>query len=225
MPDEATQAPDEVQDTPSPDAAVEETKPAEDTQPAVDYQQRYESLVPEYTRGQQLIAAARGDHGPEAQVQALQQLGVEVQQAEEAAEVDEFEDPTDRLARELEAIKSQLSSKEEAEQQKQFQELERQYIDNTIGELEKSEDIKLSAEDKRFVKNDALNNRLEDGRPDLEGAVRALKARDEARLSEYLTTKKAPKAPVGAAGEEKLDLSDPDVRQKYMKEVMEAEGS
>lgn len=225
MPEEATQAPEQAQETPQ--AAPSEGIPATestDSTPAVDYQKRYDDLVPEYTRGQQLIAAARGDHGPEAQMQALQQLGVEVQQAEEA-EVDEYEDPTDRLAREVQDLKTQISSKEEAEQQKQFQDLERKYIDNTLGGLEKSEDIKLSAEDKRFVKNDALNNRLEDGRPDLEGAVKALKARDEARLSEYLTSKKAPKPPVGAAGEEKLDLSDPDVRQQYMKEVMESEGS
>lgn len=223
MPPEAEQAP-EVQDTPAEPAAPEEGHAApeskEDSPPAVDYQKRYDDLVPEYTRGQQLIAAARGDHGPEAQVQALQQLGVTVQQAEEEAKDDDpFEDPYESR---IEKLEQKLASKEEQEEVAQFQKLEREYIDSTIGELESKENIKLTDKEKRFVKSDGLANRLEDGRPDLQSAFNEVIAYRKETLAGHVASKKAAQAPVGAAGEEKIDFSDPEQKRKYMAEQFEA---
>jgi len=228
MPPEAEVEAPEVQDTPiNADAAPEEGRPAPestDSQPAVDYQKRYDDLVPEYTRGQQLIAAARGDHGPEAQMQALQQLGVEVQQEEEAEEDDPFEDPAERALRETQALKAKLAEKDEQEEVARFQKLEREFIDTTLGEIEGKENVKLSKRDKHFVETAALSNRLEDGRPDLEGAVKDLiELRNEARDG-YIASKKAPKAPVGTAGEAKIDFSkmSKDEIDQWMAEDIEA---
>jgi hypothetical protein len=224
MPPEADeQAPEQVQDTPiNGDAAPEET--AEPSKPAVDYQKRYDDLVPEYTRGQQLIAAARGDHGPEVQMQALQQLGVEVQQEEEAEEDDPFVDPGERALRETEALKAKLAEKDEQEESARFQKLEREFIDTTLGEIEGKENVKLSKRDKHFVETAALSNRLDDGRPDLEGAVKDLiELRNEARDG-YIASKKAPKAPLGTAGEDKIDFSkmSKDEIDQWMAEDIEA---
>lgn len=225
MPPEAEQAPEEVQDTPINDAEPGESGAAPestDSKPAVDYQQRYESLVPEYTKGQQLLAAARGDHGPEAQMDALQRLGVEVQAEEEGEEeVDPFDDPYDNR---IGKIEQELASRTEREEQTRFQKLERDYIDQTVGDLEKNLEIKLTAKEKRFVESDALANRLDDGRPNLEEAVKSVKElRDEARDG-YIATKKSIKPPVGSAGEEKVDFSkmSPDEKEQWMAQDVEA---
>ncbi|HEU5115579.1 MAG TPA: hypothetical protein VFT74_02780 [Isosphaeraceae bacterium] len=217
MPDEATPAPEEIQDTQA-EAAPTEEIPAESQQPTTNWEQRYNDLRPEYDRNNQLIAAARGDHGPEAQIEALQRLGVEVeQQQEQAEEPDLFEDPTDRLQRELESIKQDLASRDEKAQMERFAQLEKDYISSTIKDLEGSENLKLTAGEKRFVENDALANRLEDGRPDLEGAMALIKENRKEAQDQYLASKKeAASAPVGAVGEEEIDLSDHNARNAWM---------
>jgi len=224
MPDEATQAPEQVQDTPPPDAPEEGNVEAPQEPNPVNWEQRYNDLRPEFDRTNQLVAAARGDHGVEAQMEALQQLGVEVAQEEDEEDEELFEDPYEALKGEVETVKEQLASKAEAEEAARFHELEREYIETTLGGLEDAENYKLSAEDKRFVTNDAKANRLEDGRPDLEGAFALFKQRDEARQQAYLESKKAPKAPVGAAGEEQIDFSKMTKEQKdeWMAEDIQA---
>lgn len=232
MPDEATQAPDEVQDTPTPDeTAPENGKPVEQEQePTVDWEQRYESLRPEYDRNNQLLAAARGEHGPEAQIEALQALGVDVEQ-EEAEESDEFEDPYDALERRQAALEQQIQERDEAAQEAEFQELEKQFIDATLDEIQGAENVTLSAQEKKWVETQAKANRLETGEPNLKGAFDDLKGIKSAARDEYLASKKAPKAPAGAVGEEKIDLSskNKDKRNKWMAEqiapALEDEGS
>lgn len=228
MPEEATETPAVEEDTSQTTAAPEEGTPAPDSQeespPAdIDYKQRYESLVPEYTRGQQLLAAARGEHGPEAQINALRQLGVEaeMEQEQEPEEEDEWVDPEDRISK----MEQRLSEREEREEQAHFQQMETEFIESTLDQIEQQEGVKLSDEEAELVTTNALANRLDNGEPNLKGAFDALKGIKSAARDEYLASKKAPRAPVGTAGEEKIDLSDPDARQKYMTEVMDAEGS
>lgn len=224
MPEEAQQAPEtESQDTPAPDAAspVEET-PAEstDSTPAVDWEQRYNSLRPEYDRSNQLLAAARGEHGPEAQIDALRQLGVEAQMDEEQEpEDDEWQDPDERIDR-LEGL---LAEQREAEEIAHFQQLEDEYIDSTLSEIEKEANVKLSEREERIVINAGLANRLSDGRPDLQGAFDDLKGIKDDAGEAYLKSKKeAPKAPIGTAGEQQIDPRNKDARNKIMAEEIAA---
>jgi len=229
MPPEAEQAP-EVQDTPiNADAASETEIPAPestDSKPAVDYQKRYDDLVPVYTQGQQLIAAARGEHGPEAQMQALQQLGVEVQQEEEAEEGDPFEDPYDKR---LGNVEQRLAAKEQAEQEAEATATEQRLVKDALKGFEKEDTVTLSDRDKKIIESNALINRwqfqsVDDLNAALKGAFDDLMAvKGEARDG-YIASKKAPKAPVGSAGEAKIDFSkmSRDEINQWMAEDVEA---
>lgn len=219
MPDEATQAPEEVQDTPD-NAAVEEAKPAE--VPADQWEQRYNDLRPEFDRRNALLSAAEGHQGPEAQAQALRQLGVEVEMAPEEEDDDLYEDPTERLEKRLEAQEQKIVEREEKEQEDHFQQLEENYIASTLSEIEGKESVKLSEREKKIVRNNALANRLEDGRPDLEGAFDDLKGSWTERQANYRASKDSTPAPLGSAGEEKIDFSNPKARRKFMAEDFKA---
>lgn len=217
MPDEAMAPETESQDTPI-EAASTEEKPAD--VPAVDWEQRYNSLRPEYDRSNQLLAAARGDHGPDAQMQALQQLGVELQQ--EAEEEDEFEDPYDTLARRQEALEQKLQAREEAEQRSEMEKLERQLVDDGLKELEKGHKLQLSKEEKAWVVNNALANRhefqgIDDLKAALTSAFDAHMGFQKTAYERYLASKKeTDTAPVGAVGEESIDLSNPKQKLDWM---------
>lgn len=219
MPDEATTAPEnETQNSPTEDAAPDLTdgapapESAEDSTPAgPDYEKRYNDMRSEFDRTRSVLSAAQGHQGPEAQAEALRQLGVEVEMAEQEQENDdEWTDPDDRIEK-LEQWKNQ---REEAEQEAHFQKLEESYIKSTLGELETKDNMKLSDREERIVVNNALANRLDDGRPDLQGAFDDLKGIKSAARDEYLVSKKAPRAPVGAAGEETIDFSKMNSEEK-----------
>jgi hypothetical protein len=217
MPDEATPAPEpETQDTPPADGAVPETTPPaespEDSTPTVDYQQRYESLVPEYTRGQQMLAALRGDHGPEVQAQAFDQIGVEVEAAEQEEEGEEWSDPEERINQ----LEQKIAEREEAEEFDRRTRQEEAYIGETLDALESKANVKLTDKQVRLVVNDALANREEDGRPNLEGSMDDLLGIKSEAAEEYRASKKASVPPAGSVGEEKIDFRDPDARRKFM---------
>lgn len=220
MPDEGL-APAE-QDTPI-NAAPEEGKPAEEVPAGTDnWEQRYNDLRPEFDRRNALLTAAEGQQGPEAQAQALRQLGIEVQEEEAEAEPDPWEDPTERLEQRLTAQEERLTQREEAEQQAHFAQLEDSYIKSTLGEIETKEGHKLSEAEARVVRNAALANRLDDGRPDLQGAFDDLKGIRSAAAEEYRASKNTPLPPVGSAGEEKLDTRNPEQRRAFMLKDFEA---
>jgi hypothetical protein len=225
MPDEATPAPEEIQDTPDTPAASTEEKPAsespEDSPAASDgFEERYNNLRSEFDRRNQLLTAAEGNQGPEAQAQALRQLGVEVEMAEEEDndEDDEFLSDVEKLEKRLEAQEQKFSQREEQEQEAHFQQLEESFIDSKLSEIEGAESMKLSETETRVVVNNALANRLDSGEPNLQGAFDDLKGIKSAARDEYLASKKAPVAPTGTAGEEKIDFSDPEAAKKWMVE-------
>jgi hypothetical protein len=221
MPEEGL-APEVDQDTPI-NAAPEEGKPAEVPAGTDNWEQRYNDLRPEFDRRNALLTAAEGQQGPEAQAQALRQLGIEVQmEEEEEAEPDPWEDPTERLEQRLTAQEERLTQREEKEQQEHFAQLEDQYIKSTLGEIEGKENVKLSDAEKRVVRNAGLANRLEDGRPDLQGAFDDLKGIKSAAAEEYRASKNTPLPPVGSAGEEKLDTRNPEQRRAFMLKDFEA---
>ena len=216
---EEPQAPavdEEQPDTPEAAAPQEDGKPAEPqegSQPAApehDYEQRYNDIRPEYDRVNQLVAAAKGLHGPELQAQAIQELGLEFQTEE--AQDEEYTDPEDEIQR----IKEYLAEQEQSQQQQTLQQQEEEYIDSTVSEIEKRENLNLSDEEFQLVVSAALTNREQDGRPDLEGAFKALKGVETAAHERYLESKKAPKAPAGTAGDRQFDTSTDEGRKEAM---------
>lgn len=223
MPDEATPAPVEEQETPAV-AAPEEGKPAEETAVTDNWEQRYNDLRPEFDRRNALLTAAEGQQGPEAQAQALRQLGVEVEMAEEEEqeEDDPFEDPAERLEKRLQAQEERLNQREEQEQEAHFQKMEEDFIEKTLDEIAGKEGVKLSARETKVIANNALANRLENGEPDLQGAFDDLKGIKSEAAEQYRQSKDSPAAPVGSAGEDKIDFSNPDARRKFMREDLEA---
>jgi hypothetical protein len=225
MPDEATPAPEETQDTPSVETASSEEKPVEDAPAASDgFEERYNNLRSEFDRRNALLTAAEGNQGPEAQAQALRQLGVEVEMAEEEdnSEDDEFLSDVEKLEKRLEAQEEKFSQREQREQEAHFQQLEESFIDSKLSEIEGAENMKLSDTETKLVVNNALANRLDTGEPNLQGAFDDLKGIKSAARDEYLASKKAPAPPIGTAGEEKIDFSDPDAKKKWMAEDLAA---
>lgn len=216
------QQPTTPQETP-PDAASEQEKPAAEPpaegaaeQPTTDWEKRYNDLRPQFDRNNQVLAAAKGDHGPEAQIQALQQLGVNVQRPEEEPEEpDLFEDPDERTQREIAEIREDLQQRDEAQEHAEFERLEHQFINGTIDQLEKDENLKLPKEERDWVEAQAKANRHESGEPNLKGAFDALKGIKSRARDEYLASKKqAARAPAGAVGEEQIDLSPKNKEQR-----------
>lgn len=216
---ELDEAPPESQETPI-NAAPEEGKPAEEAPAATDnWEQRYNDLRPEFDRRNALLTAAEGQQGPEAQAQALRQLGIEVQEEEAEEETEpNWVDPDQRI----DQLEARLTQREEAEQQAHFAQLEDQYIKSTLGEIEGKENSKLSEAETRVVRNAALANRLEDGRPDLQGAFDDLKGIKSAAAEEYRASKNTPTPPLGSVGEEKFDPRDPKSRRAFIQKDFEA---
>ena len=76
--------------------------------------------------------------------------------------------------------------------------------------------VNLSDEEFQLVVSAALTNREQDGRPDLEGAFKALKGVETAAHERYLESKKAPRAPAGTAGDRQFDTSTDEGRKEAM---------
>lgn len=218
MPDEATQAPEaETQDTPI-NAAPQGEAPAPEVPAGPDYEQRYNDMRSEFDRTRGVLAAAEGRQGPEAQAQALRQLGIEVQMEEEEEAEPGWVDPDQRI----DQLEARLTQREEAEQQAHFADLEDKYIKSTLGEITAKENVKLSDAEERVVRNAALANRLDDGRPDLQGAFDDLKGIKSAAAEEYRASKNTPTPPIGSAGEEKFDPRDPKSKRAFILKDFEA---
>lgn len=227
MPDEAVvpEAP-ETGTPPEPKATPPEA-PAEgqtDSPDNIDWKARYEDLRPEADRRASLLADIEGRNGPERQTQALAEHA-RIELAEEEAEEpeEEFDLPPDP-SEEIEAIKKQLAERDEAAEAAEFDQLEQDYTERTVSSLEESENMKLSDEGYELIVNYGLSHRdPHDGKPDFEGGFKALKAEREAASAAYSRSKdEAALAPVGSKGEQKVDLSDKEARQKLATEAYEA---
>lgn len=247
MPEEANEAPDhralldvlgyppirggaedepEADESDTPDAPEPETEDGTRDEPdapdtpdesQVDYEQRYNDLRPEYDRSQQVLAALQGRHGPDAQAEVAEALGL--QQGEETEPDDEYDDPEERIER----LESYLAEQEQYAERDALQQAEAHWLTDNLSQLEKKEGVELSDDERDIIKAVATANRFEDDQPDIEGAYKRHVAAAEAQHKRYLASKQAPKVGVGTAGQKKIDLSDPDIRRQHMAEIMEAE--
>lgn len=223
MPEEAPEAPVEEQETPespeaeapeAPDTPEQEETPSE---PEIDYRKRYEDLRPEFDRANQVLAALQGRHGPEAQAQAAQMFGFELEDVEEIENEDL--DPRE----EIEKIRRELRERDEQAEAKELELAEQEWIQQEIGKVAKSEGRDLTQEEKDIITSYAISHRFEDGQPDIEGGHERLRAIYKAAKDRLISSKRnAPTPPQGAPGDETIDTSTPEGRRAAIEQIAEA---
>jgi hypothetical protein len=153
--------------------------------------------------------------------EALEALGIPFE-----AEDEEFLDPDEQLRQEVAQLKEQLGTQQQQAEYAEAEDMEATYIAEQIDALEKSKGIELDDEAIDFVIDNARANRGDRGEPMVQPAFERFAKVLESDRTRYLESKKnAPKAPIGGPGEEKIDLSDDDARQRAMVRDMEAEMS
>lgn len=229
MPEEAHEAletgtplsPPETPDTGAPTEASSES-------PEIDWKQRYEDLRPEADRRQSVLSDIEGRNGPDRQAAALAEVArieLEEAQAEEPEDEYDFDLPPDPNER-LDALERERAEERAEQQDAEFNRLEGQYLESTVGKLEDEANIRLSDEQYAFVVNNALANRdPHDGKPDIDGSFAQFKAMMDSAGESWAQTKDTHIAPGGIPGEPKItpeQLRDKDKRQKLGTEIYEA---
>ena len=228
MPEEAPAVEETTQETPESGPAE---APAPDSQESIgDYEKRYNDLRPQYDRTQSELNEIKQRFSqyeqfiqilsnPETQAEALRQFGIELEDGEE----DEYSDPDEPLTRaEFEQF---LHSRQEAEAAFQAQEealdADAQFADEAIAELEK-EHGKFSEQELDALLPLAHVLRDEAGNLGIKQAHSLLGNVFETRQKRYLESKKAPKVPIGEAGEAKIDIADDEARTQALAAMLEA---
>lgn len=236
MPEEAptTEAPETGTPPESPEAPINGAPPeapsdSPDTdwkQRAEEFEKRYNDLRPEADRRASILADIEGRNGPERQAAALAeraQIELEDEEAEEPEE--DFDLPPDPNER-IDALERQRAEEQAQREQDEFDRLEQDYLESTVATLEGDANVKLNEEQYGFVINDALNNRdPHDGKPDVEGSFKKLKAMLDSAGVEWGKTKDTVVPPGGAPGEKQITpemLRNKETRQKIALEAFQA---
>lgn len=222
MPEEAQQDPAVEQDTPAPEVAedtpTEAPEQTETDAPETDYQKRYEDLQPEYTRATQEAAQYRQifELAQQGDPEALALLGVEVAQEDENVD----EDPAERIER----LEQLFVRQEEAQQAQQAQEAFLVDVNTGIEAIEEAEGRTLSDEETRFIIAQAEAQLRAGGELDVASAYQPIETMSKTAVDRYLKSKRqAQSAPLGSAGDEKIDFNNEDARREQMSRLMEAE--
>lgn len=141
----------------------------------IDYEAKYKSLQPEYTRATQEVSQTRQELEHWQRFEAdedyrdayLAQLGYDVS----ADDDDEFADPN--IAR-LEALEQHISAKEAAETEAQQIQMVEQYVNAQLDALDG-----LDTADRNWIESRALTiDATSEGMPDIKAAYEELQARD-----------------------------------------------
>ena len=226
MADEAIDEAPETPDTPIADEtpAVEAASEAPSTEKAIDWEQRYNSLRPEWDRAktqlseyeqyQPLIQSLQTD--PVATIRALQE-----QFGDEYEEEDDYEDPGERALR---LIQEQQETAAQQAERERLEEMEEQYVGEGIDALAERDNVELSDHAQAVIYALATNDALrgENGRPDVEAAYDALRAFEKEVRDNYVASKKSPRIPSGRPGEKSPDLSNDEERVNLLAQIIEA---
>lgn len=226
MADEAIDEAPETPDTPIADEtpAAEAASEAPSTEKAIDWEQRYNSLRPEWDRAktqlseyeqyQPLIQSLQTD--PRATIAALQE-----QFGDEYEDEDDYEDPGERALR---LIQEQQETAAQQAERERLEEMEEQYVGEGIDALAERDNVELSDHAQAVIYALATNDALrgENGRPDVEAAYDALRAFEKEVRDNYVASKKSPRIPSGRPGEKSPDLSNDEERVAYMAQIIEA---
>ncbi len=218
MPDEAPEA---TLDTP--DAELESGTPTE-TPAETNWEERYQNLQPAYTQATQEAAQYRqfveSLTNPETQAQALDALGLQIQEEEEEYEDDsEYIDPTEQRLEQVEAF---LVQQQEAAESEVWIEAEQQFEAERIAELQSQEGREFSDTELQLLLSTAEANRKPDGEPDFELALAALGDAYETRQKRYAESKKAQAPQIGTAGEDKFNVRNSEERLQATAAMIEA---
>lgn len=226
MADEAIDEAPETLDTPIADETpAEAASEAPSTEKAIDWEQRYNSLRPEWDRAktqlseyeqyQPLIQSLQTD--PRATIKALQE-----QFGDEYEDEDDYEDPGERALR---LIQEQQETAAQQAERERLEEMEEQYVGEGIDALAERDNVELSDHAQAVIYALATNDALrgENGRPDVESAYDALRAFEKEVRDSYVNSKKSPRIPSGGRpGEKSPDLSNDEERIAYMAQIIEA---
>lgn len=194
MTDEVTPAPEETQDTPTPEAEA----PQEETpKPVVDWESRYNNLRPQFDRTNQRLAELEEER------QALQAQQPEEEDDEEFL----YEDPVARQR--LAELEARLAQRDEQDTLARQAAEEKSYIEGSIAALE--EELGEEFSDEEF---DWLGHRVhalpkdDEGKPDVRRAYEQYSSMLEARKQKWVEGKKKPSKPASGPGAAQLpDLS------------------
>lgn len=213
----------------TPETPVETEAPTEDTPspPAVDYQDRYNNLRPEFDRTKQQLAEER--EARERFQQELEQLRTQsVQPDYDDGDFDE-DDLADPVARRrLAAVEAALveerqlrAQQEAAAAEEAKREQEYTYIDTELETLEKRLGEEFDDDEADWIGNYAGRHRDEHGRPDVGRAYEAFSQILERRKQKWVETKPTGGRPaVGSGAVEVPDLDDPDQRVAYLNQAL-----
>lgn len=207
-------------DSYNPDELPEEARAA--------YESAYKQMQADYTRKTQDIAETRREaeeamefisalQDPYYRDQALQLLGVDTN-TEEAD--DEWLSEDERLDR----IEAALEQQAMNEQEQHLEELENQYLDQEFDSLEKSLGRDLSDEEAELLFVTATHPAFRDskGMPDVQAAYERINGLEKGAQQRYVQSKKAPRAPLGSAGNKSVDLNDDEARTEALAQIIEA---
>ncbi len=246
MADEVTEAPVSEQDQPNvPDAPAQEAAPeptpgffdekfdpaslSDELRPAYnqlrgDYTQKTQALAEqrkEVEQEQQLLSALRSDD-PDTQREALEFLGYEIPQ-EAAQEEDDYVDPFDELRAEVTALREARDADQQAQQTYQQEQQEINDLEKQFSALEQQTGREFSDDEVDMIAALSFSKRDDTGSPDVRGAYERLYSDFLTKQrSQWVGSKKAPKAPQGQSGTETFDFSNSDARVQRMADMMEA---
>jgi len=196
------------------------------TPPEVDWEARYNSLQPEFTRVtqeaaelrqyQQFVEALSSDD-QEIRSWALNQLGIEVPTENEP------DDELTALQQRLDKLEQGFQTSAQQSQVDTWNNHQIEYMENGLDAIAGELGRELTEEEVQIMSSIAVTNRDNEGMPDMLKAYDWLKKYDESQQQRWATTKKTPKPPGnGVPGEPTPDLSDPQKRVAWMVEQAEA---
>lgn len=194
----------------------------------VAYEAAYKRLQGDYTRKTQEVSQQRQEaeqammlvnalQNPQTQAQALQALGLELEDDGYESE-DEYVDPEDRIAN----LEQALAAQQEAAQEEQLLNQEADYIDGELTRLAESDGRELDDQELELVVSYALANRLENGAPNVEAGYRALQTISAEAQKRHIQSKRAGAPGLGSAAEKKWDLDSEAGRKAALAEVAAA---
>lgn len=192
----------------------------------------YDSMRADYTRKTQEIAEQRREaeqaqslisslQNPLTQAEALRALGLELDEGDDAlsSNEDEYVDPED----EIRQIKAYLA---EQEQEKVIMQAEEAFLDNLardIDGLEQREKRQLTDDEQAFILSHAQAQLADGETPNVQAAYAMLNNIATSARERYVASKKqAPLAPLGAPGDKKINLDDPEERVQALARIAEA---
>lgn len=246
MADDATEAPAESQDQPTPDAEAPEGTSQEATEKPDHFSEKFdpaslpEELVPaykqmqaDYTRKTQEVAALRQPDAvadylrtlrPEDQEAVLRSIGIELQADEDDGDDDLYSDPDEELRRELEELKAWRAEQEQSRQDEEVETFLENSINDQIAALEEATGRELTEQEAQTIGEFAYDRARANGQvPDVKAAYERIYTELlPHERKRWVQSKKTPQAPNGSSASHQPDLDDPEQRREYLLQRLSA---